>query len=64
MEIITKKEILGGAPVQVSEHKGKIVIELLPKDKKETLKSLIAQIKPENLHNETDWGSASGKEAW
>ena len=29
-----------------------------------TLEELLDQIKPENLHGETDWGSAVGREAW
>ncbi len=29
-----------------------------------TLAELLAQIKPENLHGETEWGQAAGGEAW
>jgi antitoxin MazE len=28
------------------------------------LEELLAQIKPENIHGETDWGTAVGGEAW
>jgi antitoxin MazE len=29
-----------------------------------TLKELLAQIKPENIHGETDWRPSVGDEAW
>jgi antitoxin MazE len=29
-----------------------------------TLEELVAQITPENRHEETDWGPAVGKEIW
>jgi antitoxin MazE len=29
-----------------------------------TLDELLAQITPENIHGETDWGSPAGREAW
>jgi antitoxin MazE len=29
-----------------------------------TLEELLQQIKPENIHGETDWGAAVGGEAW
>ena len=29
-----------------------------------TLDELLAQITPENIHGETDWGQAVGREAW
>jgi antitoxin MazE len=29
-----------------------------------TLKQLVEQITPENLHGETDWGRPAGREAW
>jgi len=29
-----------------------------------TLDELLAAIRPSNLHKETDWGSAVGKELW
>jgi antitoxin MazE len=29
-----------------------------------TLEELLDQVTPENLHGETDWGSAVGREAW
>jgi antitoxin MazE len=29
-----------------------------------SLEELLKQIKPENIHGETDWGPAVGREAW
>ncbi|MCK6450842.1 MAG: AbrB/MazE/SpoVT family DNA-binding domain-containing protein [Alphaproteobacteria bacterium] len=29
-----------------------------------TLDDLVAQITPENLHSETDWGKPRGREVW
>lgn len=29
-----------------------------------TLEELLDQVKPENIHGETDWGPAVGREAW
>ena len=31
---------------------------------RETLDDLLAQVTPENLHRETDWGVSVGKEVW
>ena len=39
-------------------------ITIRPMSSKLTLKSLIAQITPENRYEETDWGPAVGKEIW
>jgi len=32
--------------------------------RKFTLEELLAGVTPDNLHGETDWGKACGKEAW
>ena len=37
---------------------------LRPRKHEYTLEELLDQVKPENLHGETDWGSAVGREAW
>lgn len=37
---------------------------LRPRKHEYTLEELIAQIKPENIHGETDWGEPVGGEAW
>jgi antitoxin MazE len=37
---------------------------LRPPSKSYTLEELLAQITPENLHGETDWGPSVGRESW
>lgn len=49
--------------VEVSVQDGQIVIKPVPV-KKYDLAALLSQIRPENLHGETDWGEAQGREEW
>ena len=51
------------APVEMSLANGKLVIKPLSK-RKLTLKRLLAGVRKENLHGETDTGRAVGKEVW
>jgi antitoxin MazE len=37
---------------------------LRPRKHEYTLEELLDQIKPENVHGETDWGPAVGRESW
>lgn len=37
---------------------------LRPPREEYSLEDLIAQITPETLHGETDWGPAAGRESW
>lgn len=37
---------------------------LRPRKREYTLEELLDQVKSENLHGETDWGPAIGREAW
>ena len=37
---------------------------LRPRRTEYTLEELLAQITPENLHGETDWGPPVGRESW
>lgn len=39
-------------------------IVLQPVRKKYKLSDLVAQISPDNLHQETEWGDPQGSEAW
>jgi antitoxin MazE len=50
-------------PVEVREENGRIVIEPVRKAAID-IEALIDGITPENLHGETDWGPAVGKEIW
>ena len=48
--------------VDLRIQSGQLVI--VPKTKKYELDELLAQIKPTNVHNQTDWGLPVGKELW
>lgn len=39
-------------------------IKVVPKKQKPTLEEMMAQITPENQHDEIDWGKPVGKEVW
>jgi antitoxin MazE len=39
-------------------------IDVRPAERIPTLEELVAQITPENRHEEIDWGPAVGKEIW
>ncbi len=49
--------------VEVREENGRIVIERA-QPQEITLDWLLAQVTPENIHTEFDWGPAVGKEIW
>jgi len=51
-----------GDSVELELEDGAIVIR--PSRGRPRLKDLVDAITPENLHPETDWGAARGKEAW
>jgi antitoxin MazE len=51
-----------GMELDVSVAEGGLVLRLLPREY--TLDELVARITPENLHEETDWGPAVGRESW
>ncbi len=49
--------------VELSIADGKLVIT--PVERSEySLEELLAQITPENLHDEVDWGAPVGQETW
>jgi antitoxin MazE len=51
-----------GMDLDVSLANGALMLR--PGRKEYTLEELIEQITPENLHGETDWGPAAGRESW
>jgi len=51
-----------GMNLDVSVTEGGLLLR--PRRKEYSLEELVAQITPENLHEETSWGSAVGREAW
>lgn len=52
-----------GSRIKLTVEKNRLVIEPVEK-KKITLESLLADVTPENIHPETDWGKPMGKEIW
>jgi len=50
-------------PIDVREESGVIMIEPLRR-REYSVKDLVDQIKPANLHEEIDWGARAGKEVW
>lgn len=51
-----------GAELEVTRVDGGLLLR--PRKPAYTLDQLLARITPENIHGETDWGSAVGREAW
>ena len=51
-----------GVELEVTRVDGGLLLRA--RKHKYTLEELLAQIKPENLHGETDWGSPVGGETW
>jgi len=51
-----------GTELEVTRVDGGLMVR--PGKKEFTLDELLKQIKPENIHGETDWGPAVGREAW
>jgi antitoxin MazE len=51
-----------GTELEVTLVEGAILLR--PRPKEFTLEELVAGITPENVHGETDWGEAVGRESW
>lgn len=51
-----------GAPVEIVEDGNALLIK--PTGVKTSLKELLAEVTPENLHGETKTGHVVGKEVW
>lgn len=52
-----------GSRVDLKLEKGHLVVRVLP-EQKESLADLLAQVRPDNLHGETDSGPPTGRETW
>ncbi|AIZ45317.1 hypothetical protein QR90_09720 [Deinococcus radiopugnans] len=52
-----------GMPVSVELTEGRIIITPI-RATHPTLDELLAQIRPDNLHGEEDWGGPQGREEW
>lgn len=55
-------DLAEGAEVEVTCVAGGLLVR--PKKVAFSLTELLAQVKPEQLHGETDWGSSRGRETW
>ena len=51
-----------GTELEVTRVDGGLLLR--PRKTAYTLDELLARITPENIHGETDWGPAVGREAW
>jgi antitoxin MazE len=49
--------------VELSVDRGRLVV-VPPVAPSYTLAELLADVRPSNLHKETDWGPPAGKEVW
>jgi antitoxin MazE len=58
----TELDLEEGVELEVTRVDGGLLLR--PRKRAYKLEELLAQIKPENIHGETDWGSAVGGEAW
>ena len=61
-EVVKKAKLKDGKSVSVKNFGDSIIITL--SSKVETLDGLLSQIKPENIHDEVDWGTPVGNEIW
>jgi len=52
-----------GMEVDLALVEGGILLRA-PRRRRYNLDELVAAITPENIHGETDWGDAVGREAW
>jgi antitoxin MazE len=62
-EIAAEAGLIAGRDVEVTFESGAIVIHVAGKVRY-MLADLVAQITDGNLHGETDWGPAIGREIW
>jgi antitoxin MazE len=51
-----------GTELEVTRVDGGLLLR--PRKRQYKLDELLRQITPENIHGETDWGPAVGREAW
>ena len=69
MAVRIPKTVADAARLRPGDHlemavEGSGVVRLRKKKRKQSLKDFIQGISPANVHTETDWGRAEGKELW
>ena len=55
-------QMADGDAVEIAVENGALVVR--PEKKRYTIEELVADITPENRHDEIDWGKPVGKEYW
>ena len=53
-----------GSQLDLQEIQGSLVLRPVQTNPEYSLEAMLAEITPETLHEETDWGISKGKEAW
>jgi antitoxin MazE len=59
----SEANLADGTPVELSLADGKLVAAPVRKAAA-TLRRLVARVRPEQLHGETEWSGPSGQESW
>lgn len=62
--LVNELSIERGVDVELQIENDGFKVKIPSTPKKFTLEELLAGVTPDNLHAETDWGKAQGKEAW
>jgi antitoxin MazE len=60
--LVAELAIARGVDVELHIENGGFRVKVPSMPKKFTLEELLAGVTPDNLHSETDWGKAQGKE--
>ena len=60
-KVAKKLNLAEGVKIEMKLEKNKLIIR---RRRKNSLKSLVEQITPENLHGEINFGSPEGRETW
>jgi antitoxin MazE len=59
---VKELDLQEGTELEVTRVNGGLLLK--PRKREYSLDELLQQITPENIHDETDWGQAAGREAW
>lgn len=63
--LLAELNLSENSAVDLRVEDGKLIIAPMQKKKwKYSLEELLAGVSTENIHSETDWGSAVGEELW
>jgi antitoxin MazE len=60
--LVAEASLMAGNSFDVEFSEG--CLRLIPVSENPSLDDLLAQITPENCHQESDWGTPVGKEVW